>query len=165
MIGEILNRHRDGTLEGGIPNPSLGDICQLVSKAAASITPNVQRRAFTNTGLTLPVDGSEDGALSPELKKLFRTRTRSALASWRSCSFFLHGTGVEQTSREQNFRSFVWRCAKLQAGRIQSQTQGIFVVEEARTKVGKKKWRTLSNCEKILVNNFLSYVRRLIKET
>lgn len=71
MIGEILNRHRDGTLEGGIPNPSLGDICQLVSKAAASITPNVQRRAFTNTGLTLPVDGSEDGALSPELKKLF----------------------------------------------------------------------------------------------
>ena len=71
MIGEILHRHQNGTLEGGIPNPSLEVMCQLVYKAAACITPKVQRRAFRNTGLTLPVDGSEDNELSPELKKLF----------------------------------------------------------------------------------------------
>ena len=70
MIQEILRRHREGVLDGGVPNPSLETICQLVSKAAESITPNVQRSSFRNTGLTLPIDGSADHQLSPDFKTL-----------------------------------------------------------------------------------------------
>ena len=72
MIKEILERHGNGTLEMGIPNPTLEVVCQLLSKAAAHITPNVQKRSFKNTGLTVAVDGSEDDQLSPNLKKLLR---------------------------------------------------------------------------------------------
>ena len=72
MINEILERHRNGTLSSGVPNPTLEVVCQLLSKAAAAVTPNVQRRAFKNTGLTVAVDGSEDEELSANLKKLFR---------------------------------------------------------------------------------------------
>ena len=70
MIREILTRHRNGTLDVGVSNPSLEVICKLVAKAATSVTPNVQCKAFWLTGLTLPVDGSQDHELSPELKKL-----------------------------------------------------------------------------------------------
>ena len=70
MIRKILNRHRDGTLDEGVPNPSLEVICELVAKAATSVTAKVQRKAFRLTGLTLPVDGSEDHDMSLELKKL-----------------------------------------------------------------------------------------------
>ena len=72
MIQEILRRHKEGVLDGGVPNPDLGVVCQLVSKAAMSITPNVQRKGFRSTGLTLAIDGSEDHDLSPELRKLLR---------------------------------------------------------------------------------------------
>ena len=71
MINKILSRHREGNLAGGVPNPSLPVMCQLVGKAALAITPSLQRRSFRNTGVTLNVDGSEDDELSPNLKKLF----------------------------------------------------------------------------------------------
>lgn len=71
MIKEILSRHREGNLAGGVPNPSVSVMCQLVGKAALAVTPSVQRRSFRNTGVTLNVDGSEDDELSPNLKKLF----------------------------------------------------------------------------------------------
>ena len=71
MIEEIIERHRDGETTSGVPNPSLPTICELVAKAAASIMPNVQRRAFKHTGLTLATDGSEDcQELSRNLKEL-----------------------------------------------------------------------------------------------
>ena len=71
MIRQILQRHRAGNLSDGIPNPSLEQICELVSRAAAFITPAVQRKAFKATGLTLATDGSEDEAeLCPEVKAL-----------------------------------------------------------------------------------------------
>ena len=47
-------------------------MCRLVAKAAASITPNVQRRAFKHTGLTLAPDGSEDDQLSYNLRNLLQ---------------------------------------------------------------------------------------------
>ena len=72
LIKEILRQHAEGTLDGGVPNPSLEVICQLVGKAALSITPNVQRRAFKLTGVTLAVDGSEDHEMSNDLKKLLK---------------------------------------------------------------------------------------------
>lgn len=73
MIGQILQRHRMGNLSDGIPNPTLEQMCELVSRAAAFITPAVQRKAFKQTGLTLATDGSQDDAeLSPELKALLR---------------------------------------------------------------------------------------------
>ena len=70
MINQILKRHREGNLSDGIPNPSLEQICELVSRAAAFITPAVQQKAFKHTGLTLATDGSQDDQLSPELKAL-----------------------------------------------------------------------------------------------
>ena len=54
-------------------------ICELVAKAATAITPNVQRRAFRNTGLTLAVDGSEDKKLSVSLKSLFSQQNVDAV--------------------------------------------------------------------------------------
>jgi hypothetical protein len=72
MTEEILSRHRRGETKNGIPNPSLEQMCSLVFKAASFITPNVQRRSFEHTGLTLAVDGGEDNKLSPELSDLFR---------------------------------------------------------------------------------------------
>ena len=46
-------------------------MCQLVAKAAAYITPNVQRKAFKQTGISLATDGSEDAKeLSRSLKDL-----------------------------------------------------------------------------------------------
>ena len=79
MINEILGRHREGTLAGGVPNPSLPVMCQLVGKAALAITPNIQRRSFRNTGVTLNIDGSEDDELSPNLKKLFLDHNQDLL--------------------------------------------------------------------------------------
>ena len=70
MIQEILRRHREGVLDSGVPSLSLITVCQLVSKAAESITPNVQRRSFRNTGLMLPIDGSTNHELSSDFKKL-----------------------------------------------------------------------------------------------
>ena len=70
MAREIIERHRNGEMKTGVPNPSLETMCTLVAKAAASITPSVQRRAFRNTGLTLATDGSEDRELSRNLSDL-----------------------------------------------------------------------------------------------
>ena len=70
MTAEIVDRHRKGEMQTGVPNPSLTTICELVSRAACAITPAVQRRAFENTGLTLKVDGSEDHKLSSSLRLL-----------------------------------------------------------------------------------------------
>ena len=70
MAREIIERHRNGEMKNGVPNPSLETVCILVAKAAAAITPSVQRRAFQNTGLTLPVDGSQDKQLSKNLSQL-----------------------------------------------------------------------------------------------
>ena len=70
MTTEIVQRHRDGDMKSGVPNPSLTKICELVSRAACAITPAVQRRAFENTGLTLKTDGSEDHKLSNSLRQL-----------------------------------------------------------------------------------------------
>ena len=70
MTAEIVDRHRKGEMQSGVPNPSLSKICELVSRAASAITPAVQRRAFENTGLTLKVDGSEDHKLSGSLRLL-----------------------------------------------------------------------------------------------
>ena len=72
MTEEIITRHRKGMTQGGIPNPTLETMCRLVAKAAASITPNVQRRAFKHTGLTLATDGSEDDQLSHNLRNLLQ---------------------------------------------------------------------------------------------
>ena len=72
MTQEILNRHRQGETKTGVPNPTLETMCRLVHKAAGSITSNVARRAFKNTGLTLAIDGSEDDQLSPNLSELLR---------------------------------------------------------------------------------------------
>jgi hypothetical protein len=89
MISEIVNRHRDGNLKDGVPNPTLEMICQLVAKAATAITPNVQRRAFRNTGLTLAVDGSEDNQLSPSLKSLFSKHNEDAILRHDSFTDYL----------------------------------------------------------------------------
>ena len=70
MTTEIVQRHRDGEMVTGVPNPSLTTICELVARAAKSITPAVQRRAFEHTGLTLSIDGSEDHKLSRNLRDL-----------------------------------------------------------------------------------------------
>ena len=70
MTAEIVDRHRNGQMQSGVPNPSLTKICELVSRAANAITPAVQRRAFENTGLTLKIDGSEDHKLSSSLRLL-----------------------------------------------------------------------------------------------
>ena len=70
MTAEIVDRHRKGEMQSGVPNPPLTKICELVSRAASAITPAVQRRAFENTGLTLKVDGSEDHKLSGSLRLL-----------------------------------------------------------------------------------------------
>ena len=73
MAHEIIDRHRNGEMKSGVPNPSLETVCTLVAKAAASITPKVQRRAFRNTGLTLATDGSEDEKeLSANLSDLLK---------------------------------------------------------------------------------------------
>jgi hypothetical protein len=72
MTEEIITRHRNGDTKNGVPNPSLETMCMLVAKAAAAITPNVQRRAFQHTGLTLAIDGSEDNQLSPNLTALLQ---------------------------------------------------------------------------------------------
>ena len=73
MIRQILERHAKGELSAGIPNPSLQQVCELVAKAATYVTPNVQRKAFKQTGLTLATDGSEDEKeLSSNLKDLLQ---------------------------------------------------------------------------------------------
>ena len=72
MTQALIERHRSGDTKNGIPNPSLDAICRLVAKAATAITPNVQRRAFRHTGLTLATDGSEDDQLSRSLSDLLQ---------------------------------------------------------------------------------------------
>lgn len=77
MTREIVERHRRGETRNGVPNPSLETVCELVSRATASITPRVQRRAFRHTGLTLAPDGSEDlekSGLSKNLAELLRSQ-------------------------------------------------------------------------------------------
>ena len=70
MLDQILRRHSQGTLDGGIPNPSLEEMCAMLARAGRKITCNVQRRSFQLTGVTVAVDGSEDHLMSPELKEL-----------------------------------------------------------------------------------------------
>ena len=81
MIEKIVRRHQEGNLEEGIPNPSLEEMCQLVSKAALAVTPKVQQRAFRNTGVTLAIDGSEDDQLTPFLKKLLQKHNQSLVVT------------------------------------------------------------------------------------
>ena len=72
MAREIVDRHRNGEMQNGVPNPSLPVFCALVAKATDAITPKVQSRAFKNTGLTLAINGSEDDMLSKPLKELLQ---------------------------------------------------------------------------------------------
>ena len=89
MIEKIVRRHQEGNLEEGIPNPSLEEMCLLVSKAALAVTPKVQRRAFRNTGVTLAVDGSEDDQLSPFLKKLLNKHEQSLVVTENDLKRFM----------------------------------------------------------------------------
>ena len=99
MINEILRRHKGGILDGGVPNPPLDVVCQLVGKATASITPNVQRKGFRNTGLTLAIDGSEDGDLSPDLRKLFKDHGQDLTVRDEDIARFNNPQPVEEKSK------------------------------------------------------------------
>ena len=90
MTTEIVQRHRDGDMKSGVPNPSLTKICELVSRAACSITPAVQRRAFENTGLTLKTDGSEDHKLSNSLRQLLSDHHQDPVPRGDFISYFFN---------------------------------------------------------------------------
>ena len=81
MAEEIVSRHRNGEMKSGVPNPSLPVMCTLVAKAAASITPKVQQRAFKNTGLTLAIDGSEDHLLAKNNLDFLRQHNQDPVPS------------------------------------------------------------------------------------
>ena len=44
----------------GIPNPSLVEMCHMISSALASISPSIIKTSYEMTMLSLPTDGSED---------------------------------------------------------------------------------------------------------
>jgi hypothetical protein len=72
--------HRRGEMTSGIPNPSLETMCMLVAKAGSFCTPAVQAKAFRQTGLTLPTDGSLDNQeLSRSLRELLQKFNESLI--------------------------------------------------------------------------------------
>ena len=88
MAREIIDRHRNGEMHTGVPNPSLPVLCSLVAKAADAITPSVQRRAFMNTGLTNATNGSEDNLLSKSLSELLQKYHQDPVPRRDFSSFF-----------------------------------------------------------------------------
>ena len=114
MTEEIVERHRRGEMKNGVPNPSLEAICRLVAKAAASITPNVQRRAFQHTGLTLATDGSEDSQLSRSLTELLQTHHQDPIPRPHDLPRFLSLVEIrfEQPSIKNIFKNLCADASK-----------------------------------------------------
>jgi hypothetical protein len=59
LINKIMRLHHEGN-SGTVPNPTLEEMCELLSRAVAGLTPAAQKRAFEHCLLTLPTDGSLD---------------------------------------------------------------------------------------------------------
>ena len=59
LVGKVMKLHQKGN-SGAVPNPTLEEICQILSKSLLALTPATQRKAFEHCLLTLPVDGSLD---------------------------------------------------------------------------------------------------------
>ena len=59
LIAKVMELHRKGDA-GSVANPTLTEICEIVSESLQSVTPALQKRAFEHTLLSLPPDGSLD---------------------------------------------------------------------------------------------------------
>ena len=59
VVDKVMELQRKGDA-GAVANPTLEDICQIMSKSLKGLTPSAQRRAFEHCLLTLPTDGSLD---------------------------------------------------------------------------------------------------------
>ena len=59
LIKKVMELHKQGDC-GSVANPSLTEICEIVSESLKSVTPTLQSRAFEHCLLTLPPDGHLD---------------------------------------------------------------------------------------------------------
>ena len=79
----------------GIPNPSLEEMCHIISSALASITPSVIKTSYQMTMLSLPTDGSQDTVHgSRNLKLAIQAADESLLPDGRNDDEFFQGTSA-----------------------------------------------------------------------
>ena len=79
----------------GIPNPSLVEMCHIISSALASITPSVKKTSYQMTMLSLPTDGSQDTLHgSRNLKVAIQAADESLLPDGRNDDEFFQRTSA-----------------------------------------------------------------------
>ena len=98
----------------GIPNPSLEEMCHIISSALASITPSVIKTSYQMTMLSLPTDGSQDTLHgSRNLKLAIQAADESLLPDGRNDDEFFQGTsGVVDGADRKDENSDIFSVAQ-----------------------------------------------------